>query len=402
MTVHEHAQRVLSAGVDGEANADDLALATSHVERCVECQRAAGGFAKVVEATRRLLPGTSPGWIQSLPETLPEQLPVPAGGGTSPAGVNGVWRPSAPAGRPSLGRRSAGSGGATRDDGETVGLATLLATVEPVDTGPLDPSAPPTVAVPSRPEPPPRAGASSIVAKGLSAVTWIATVGAACLLVLMAAAWVRDRLQPAAAVPTATAVTDVHSSATVAVRSWAQAVVAGNADGAWSLLSPRARDAVGGRAGFDERLPELRKRYRSLLERAGGTERAVLLAGGDSQVRSVVILAADGGPAAAVPVVTAGGTSLVEPFEPAISLEVRRSGRDVVVAVEPAAATIRVVIDDGGPVMPTRRSSPGGSSNLEQVVTVRAGLDHGSHVVVAAAIDAEGRIAARAVVFEVA
>ena len=57
MTVHEHAQRVLSAGIDGEANADDLALATSHVERCVECQRAAGGFAKVVEATRRLLPG---------------------------------------------------------------------------------------------------------------------------------------------------------------------------------------------------------------------------------------------------------------------------------------------------------------------------------------------------------
>jgi hypothetical protein len=128
----------------------------------------------------------------------------------------------------------------------------------------------------------------------------------------------------------------------------------------------------------------------------------VLLDAGDGQVRSVVILAADGGPAAAVPVVTAGGTSLVEPFEPAISLDLRRSGRDVVVAVEPAVATIRVVIDDGGPVMPTRRSSPGGSSNLEQVVTVRAGLDHGSHVVVAAAIDAEGRIAARAVVFKVA
>ena len=45
MTVHEHAKRVLSAGVDGEADADDLVLATAHVVRCPECQRAAGGFA---------------------------------------------------------------------------------------------------------------------------------------------------------------------------------------------------------------------------------------------------------------------------------------------------------------------------------------------------------------------
>jgi hypothetical protein len=237
----------------------------------------------------------------------------------------------------------------------------------------------------------------------LSTVTLIAAVGTACLLVLMGAAWVRDHLQPVAVVPTATATPDVRLSATVAVRSFASAVAAGNAEGAWSLLSPRARDAVGGRAGFDERMPGLRKRYRSLLDGVGNSERAVLLAGDDSQVRSVVIMASDrGGPVAAVPVVTAGGTSLVEPFEPAMSLDVRRSGRDVVVTVEPPSSMVRVVIDDGGPFKPAQSASPSGKDDGEHVVTVRAGLERGRHVVVAAAIDAEGRVVAKAVVVEAA
>jgi hypothetical protein len=68
-----------------------------------------------------------------------------------------------------------------------------------------------------------------------------------------------------------------------------------------------------------------------------------------------------------------------------------------VVGVRPAE-TIRVVIDDGGPVRPAPDPAAAGRAQ----VTVRAALERGSHVVVATAIDDEGHIAAKTVVLTVA
>ncbi len=52
MTVHEHVQQVLSAGLDGQVDDDQRFLAERHLEQCGACAAAAEAFARAAEAVR--------------------------------------------------------------------------------------------------------------------------------------------------------------------------------------------------------------------------------------------------------------------------------------------------------------------------------------------------------------
>jgi hypothetical protein len=360
MTVHEHARRVLSAGVDGEADPDDMALALAHVERCPDCQRAAGDFARVVEALRALTPAGRPAWLDGLPDRL-----QPRDGGDPPPEL------------PGLGDR-------------------------PAREEPAPP--PPPARRPNR--------GARLVARALGAVTVAAALGAAALLVVLGAVWVRGELEPVAGTGQVTTVagggtTDARASAGAAARAWLAAVDRGDEEQAWALLSPRSKAIAGSSAGLAGRLPALAAGYRPWIAdaEAGRTDgkppaRVVLLTEAGAEVRSVVILPPrdQRGRAMAVPVLTVGGTSLVEPFESAIQLRTSRPGDELVVSIRPRVRWVRVVIDDGGPVSPRLRWS---AERREHRATVAADLGRGRHTVVTAAIDDKGRIAARADVVEV-
>jgi hypothetical protein len=352
MTVHEHAKRVLSAGVDGEADPDDMTLALAHVERCADCQRTAGDFARVVEAVGALTPAGRPAWMSGLAD-LPEQVP-PKRSGPLP-GLR--WTPE-PEGAPARtpGRRA------------------------------------------------------RLVAKALVAVTVVAALGAVALLIVVGAVWVRvqtDRPSDGRLVTTVAGVTttSARASAGAAARAWLAAVDRGDEEQAWALLSPRSKAIAGSSAQLAGRLPGLAAGYRPWVASGRPPARAVLLTEAGTEVRSVVILGPrhPRGPAMVVPVLTVGGTSLVEPFEPAIELTTSSPKpelevRKLEIEIRPRATWVRVVIDDGGPVSPRLRWSERRGAHL---ATVDADLGRGRHTVVTAVIDGQGRIAARADVVEV-
>jgi hypothetical protein len=372
MTVHEHAQRVLSAGVDGEADADDLALAMAHVERCRDCRRVAGDFARVVESVGDLLPAGRAAWLTA--GDLPDHDP-PGPGATDPGG-----------------------GGLTRRK-----VAYALA----------DPRGGAPVAVMTRPgdtaasAPGPRQGRGSrLLARMLATVAATAALGAAALLVVIGAVWVRSELQ-AGAPPTrrvttvaAEGTTDVRSSATVAARAWVTAAVQGNRDAAWSLLSPRGKAAFGDRDALAAALPGLAEAYGPLrpADRPAPKARAVLLNGGDDEVRSVVVFAprTTADRPLALPVTTVGGTSLVEPYEPALAIRTRTSARTLTASVTPGASWVRMMVDESGPVAPALTTASGRAQ-----ASVRTRLGAGRHTLVTAAMDGEGRLAVRADAFDV-
>ncbi len=100
-SVHHHAQRLLSASLDGEADPDGLALAQAHIRRCPVCQQTARDFERVGNMTAVTLPAERPAWLDELPERLPERqrpvVPPDAGQGGEEGGSGPVrWRPSPP------------------------------------------------------------------------------------------------------------------------------------------------------------------------------------------------------------------------------------------------------------------------------------------------------------------
>jgi hypothetical protein len=60
VTVHEHVQQVLSAGLDGQADPDRRFLAERHLEQCAACAAAAERFAQVDRLAREVLVPSGP------------------------------------------------------------------------------------------------------------------------------------------------------------------------------------------------------------------------------------------------------------------------------------------------------------------------------------------------------
>jgi hypothetical protein len=217
--------------------------------------------------------------------------------------------------------------------------------------------------------------------------------------------WVRvqtDRPSDGSQVTTVAGITttSARASAGAAARAWLAAVDRGDEEQAWALLSPRSKAIAGSSAKLAGRLPGLAQEYRPWVSAGRPPARAVLLTEAGTEIRSVVILGPrhPRGAAMVVPVLTVGGTSLVEPFEPAIELTTARPKPQLEVEIRPRATWVRVVIDDGGPVSPRLRWSERRNAHL---ATVDADLGKGRHTVVTAVIDGQGRIAARADMVEV-
>lgn len=100
-SVHHHAQRLLSASLDGEADPDGLALAQAHIRRCPVCQQTARDFDRVGTMTAVTLPAERPAWLDELPARLPERRLPPVAPDAGPEGEEDGsgpvrWRPSPP------------------------------------------------------------------------------------------------------------------------------------------------------------------------------------------------------------------------------------------------------------------------------------------------------------------